>query len=399
MATLRQTIERQREIGRLPQSGIVSVKSLHQNFRPSPAGSTRALILKMFEGVSKKLPWAVILCRFKGEAPNPDLEVPIERFYRGIFTPGSGGLVEYWRDVSLGSIDIIGSKVSPQWVELEILRSQAGGIGRTAMVNFAIGAAKRNGFNPVDGFHSQIAIIIHNWSNDDPQRPSGTPTWTDDDPLKPWWNTWIDGSSDGKTVCLTPWHDGNVTAHEMGHVFGMNHDVDSDLDTDYKDPCCIMSQNGPFNHPTWNRNFGPAICLPHLMQKDWMYKRRVFFDDGGWMAQTEGITLPLAPISRPAARANLGIKLAYRRNETNWDYYLEYVIANEWNQGLPGAPYLFIRRMSPKYGGTPAYLGFIQVPADVGTIAEFVEPSGNVRFQVELTNLRGPIIKVKVKKL
>lgn len=399
MATLRQTIERQREIGRLPQSGVVSFKSLHQIFHPTPSGSTRALILKMFEGVTKKLPWAVILCRFKGEIPNPTLEAPIEQFYKGIFTAGSGGLIEYWQDVSLGSIDIVGSKVSPQWVELEILRSQAGGIGRTAMVNFAIEAAKRNGFNPVDGFHSQIAIIIHNWSNDDPQRPPGTPTWKDDDPLKPWWNTWIDGSSDGKTVCLTPWHDGNVTAHEMGHVFSMNHDVDSDLETDYMDPCCIMSQNGPFNHPPWNRNFGPAICLPHLMQKDWMYKRRVFFDNGDWLLKPNGITLPLAPISRPNARANLGIKLSFKKNNADWDYYLEYVIANEWNRGLPGAPYLFIRRMSPKYGGTPAYLGFVQVPADVGTNAEFVEPSGNVSFQVELTNLRGPIIKVKAKKL
>jgi hypothetical protein len=185
----------------------------------------------------------------------------------------------------------------------------------------------------------------------------------------------------------------------MGHVFEMNHDVDSDLETDYRDPCCIMSQNGAFNHPVWKRNFGPAICLPHLMQKDWMYKRRVFFDDGGWMTQTEGISLPLAPISRPSARANLGIKLAYKRNEISWDYYLEYMIPTEWNQGVPGAPYLFIRRMSPKYGGTPAYLGAIPIPSSAGKTAAWTEPSGMVRFQVELTNLPGPIIKVTAKKL
>jgi len=399
MATLRQTIERQREIGRLPQSGVVGLKGLHQNFNPNPRGSTRALISKMFEGVSKKLPWAVILCRFKGEAPNTSREQPIEQFYREAFTSGKGGLIEYWRDASLGAIDISGSKVSPQWVELEIPRSKGGGIGRTAMVDLAIKAAKRNAFDPVNGFHSQIAVITHKWSNDDPLRPPGTPSWTDDDPLKPWWPTWIDGSSDGKTVCLTPEHDGNVTAHEMGHVFGMNHDVDSDLDTDYRDPCCIMSQNGPFNHPVWNRNFGPALCLPHLLQKDWMYKRRVFTDNGGWMTQPDGITLPLAPISRPGARANLGIKLAFKRGDAAWDYYLEYVIANEWNRGLPGAPYLFVRRMVPKYGGTPAYLGPIHIPAEIGKIAELVEPSGNVRFQVSLTNLPGPIIKVKAKKL
>jgi hypothetical protein len=268
------------------------------------------------------------------------------------------------------------------------------------MVNLAIKAAKDKGINPIDGFYSQIVIVNHNWSDDDPQRPLGTPTWKVDDPLKPWWPTWIDGSSDGRTVCLTPPFDGNITAHEMGHVFGMNHDVGSDLQTDYSDPCCIMSQNGSFVHPNWQVNFGPAICLPHLLQQDWMYKRRVHFEDGDWMLQTKGITLPLAPVSRPGARANLGIKLAYHNDVDSWEYYLEYIIATQWNQGLPGAPYLFIRRMSPKYDkGTPAYLGSIHILSTVGKTAEWIEPLGNVRFQTELTNLPGPIIKVNAKKL
>lgn len=395
--TLVQTVERLRNNGSLPTTGPVCIRELNDRFRPDSC-SVRALMSKMLEGLPVKLPWAIILCRFKGEAPNPAMEVPTEKFFREIFTAGTGGLVEYWRDASLAAIEITGSQVS-QWIELSIFRSQAGGIGRTAMVNLAIQAAKSRGFNPVDGFHSQIAIVTHNWSNDDPQRPPGTPTWQNDDPLKPWWPTWIDGSSDGKIVCLTPPYDGDITAHEMGHVFGMNHDVDSDLQTDYKDPCCIMSQNGSFVQPRWQVNFGPAICLPHLMQQGWMYNRRVFVDNGDWMSQPDGIILPIAPITCPGAHANLGIKLAYKRGDNSWDYYLEYVIATEWNQGLPGAPYLFIRRMSPKYGGTPAYLGAIPVPSAIGKVAEWIEPSGNVRFQVEKTGLPGPILKAGAKML
>jgi hypothetical protein len=174
--------------------------------------------------------------------------------------------------------------------------------------------------------------------------------------------------------------------------------------SDYSDPCCIMSQNGPFIHPTWHRNFGPAVCLPHLMQRDWMYQRRVYYDDGGWLSQPDGITLPLAPISHPSARANLGIKLAYNQDATNWDYYLEYVIPTEWNRGVGGAPYLFIRRIVANavdpatgrgVGPRPAYLGAI----GVGRTVEFVEPSGNVKFRAELTDLPGPILKVSAKKL
>jgi hypothetical protein len=357
----------------------------------------------------RKHPWAVILCRFKGSPPDPALEAPIEQFYREAFTPGSGGLVEYWRDASLGSIDISDSRVFPpvlgEWVEVDIPRSAAGGTppngpGRSGLVDYAIKAAKDKGFDPVNGFYSQIAIYTQNWSNDDPGRLAvedktgrRIPNWQPDDPLKPWWPTWIDGSADGRSpakVTLTPPHNGNITAHEMGHGLGMQHDMAPDLIREYADPCCIMSQNGPFKNPKWGRPFGPAVCLQHLVQRGWMFKDRVYYDDGGWMAQPDGITLPLAPLSRPIARANLGIKLAYKQGASNWDYYLEYVIPTEWDQGVPGAPYVFIRRLATISDGEerPVYLGNIQI----GKTTEFVEPSGNVRFRAELTDLPGPIM-------
>jgi hypothetical protein len=352
--------------------------------------------------LSEKRPWAVILCRFKGSPPDLALEQPIENFFREAFTPGSGGFVEYWRDASLGSIDITGSRVFG-WIEVEIPRDKAGGApdsmppgpGRRGLATYAINAVKRQeGEDALNGFLGPIAIYTQNWSK------AGAPPGADWQ-TPGWYQFWIDGSEDPATgrVVLTPPHDGNITAHEMGHGFGMNHDVDSDLDTDYRDPCCIMSQNGPFIHPKWQRNFGPAVCLPHLMQRDWMYKRRVYYDNGAWLSQPDGITLSLAPITRPIARANLGIKLAYNEGDAAWDYYLEYVIPTEWNRGVRGAPLFFIRRIAPKYGGTPAYLGSIAVPTAIGTMAEFVEPSGNVRFQVELIDLQGPILKVNVKKL
>jgi hypothetical protein len=129
-----------------------------------------------------------------------------------------------------------------------------------------------------------------------------------------------------------------------------------------------------------------------------MYKRRVYYDGGGWLSQPEGIALPLAPITDPMARANLGIKLAYKQGETTWDYYLEYVRATGWNKGI-GKSFLFIRRMAPKYGGTPAILGSVVVPSDLGVKADFLEPSGNVRFQVERLDADGRKVKVGAKKL
>ncbi len=396
MGTLRQAIERQRERGMTVSDGSISIGNLQRQFQPSPFGSARALIAKMLEGTTTNFPWAVILCRFKGSSPNSTLEEPIEKFYREIFTPRTGGLVEYWRDVSLGAIDISGSRVFG-WLEIDIPRDKAAGVppagpGRSGLVDAAIRAVQSKGDDPLNGFHSQIAVYTQNWSKDG--APAGadwsTPEWS---PF------WIDGSSDKRgKVTLTPPHNGNITAHEMGHGFGMEHDVGSDLNTDYSDPCCIMSQNNSFTNPTWQRAFGPALCLPHLMQRDWMYKRRVYYDDGGWLSQPEGITLPLAPIDRLSARANLGLKLAYKRDEDAWDYYLEYVQPTNWNQGIQKS-FLMVRRIAPKYGGTPAFLGSVEIPMSPGIKAEFLEPSGNVRFQVEMTDLQGPILKVNAKKL
>lgn len=395
MPTLIQVVERLRENGRLPKNGAISVRDLQQRFQPTPLPSTRALLLKMLDQISEKRPWAVILCRFQGSPPNPATEEPVEQFYRGAFTPGTGGFVEYWRDVSLGVIDITGSRVFG-WVEVEIPRDKAGGTpesvppgpGRSGLINYAINAVKRSaGNDALNGFLGPIAVYTQNWSKD------GAPVGADWS-TPGWFPFWIDGSADGSgRIGVTPPHNGNITAHEMGHVFGMHHDVGPDLNSDYMDPCCVMSQNNPFLHPTWQRPFGPAVCLPHLLQKGWMYAHRVYFDDGGWLSQPTGITLPLAPIDRPGAHANLGIKLTYKSGEKNWDYYLEYVRPTTWNQAV-NKSFLIVRRMAPKYGGTPAFLGLLEIPGSSGQYAEFLEGSGNVKFRVTLTALPGPIIQV-----
>lgn len=335
-------------------------------------------------------PWSVILCRFKNDPADPAREGPVEHFFKEAFTPNTGGLVEYWVQASLGAVDITGSRVF-DWVEVDLTRSDAGGKSRSVLIDAAIRAAQRRGDDPLTGFHSQISVYTRNFSKD------GAPPGADwRDPA--WAPFWIDGSADGRgKVNLTPPFNGNITAHEMGHGFGMGHDVGNDLTTatDYSDPACIMSQNGPFIQPPWNVEFGPAICLPHMVQKGWLPPGRLYIDDGNWM-QNGGATIPLAPISAPQARANLGIRLRNIRAHPAWDYYLEFCNPTGWNRGVPGSPYLLIRRLVNVPGGEqrPAYLMAIAVAQAVGSNATAVEPSGNVRFTIEMSNLPGPILKV-----
>jgi hypothetical protein len=390
MATFLQAVERARNDGELPVTGAVSLRDLDRRYDPLPHGSGRALIDKMYRKAAK-VPWAVILCRFKGEAADPAREGPVERLYHEAFRSRTGGLVEYWRDVSLGKVDVSASRVFG-WVEVDIPRNKANtgsGTTRSTLVDAAIRAVRLAGDDPLTGYHSQLSVYIENWSI------NGVPPGLDwSDPV--WGKYWIDGSADGRgKVSLTPPHNGNITAHEMGHSFGMGHDLGPNLIAEYQDPCCVMSQQNAFTHPTWNVAFGPAVCLPHLVQRGWMYPRRLYVDGGNWMTLPDGISLPLAALNDPSARANLGIKLSFARGPgTAWDYYLQYVTPTDWNRGL-GNSFVFIRRMAP-YGNaqTPAHLGTIEVPATTGVTNQFVEPSGNVRFTVERFDSQARILRV-----
>lgn len=394
MATLQQAIEANRERGTLPRTRVVSVNDLHRRFHPGTRGSTRALILKMFEAISARKPWAIILCRFKGAAPHPS-EPDVEALYRRMFRPGSGGLIEYWRDVSLGNIDITGSRIFG-WIKVDIPRDKAGGNrrsnpvgpGRAGLVDAAIRAVLAEDPRALDGFHGQISVYNENWSSDDvpvAQQFAGSPFW-------------IDGSAEGRKVNLTPPHAVDIVAHEMGHGFDMSHDVNFDSTVHYADPCCIMSQRPLFNRDGWTSLFGPAICLPHLVQQNWMYRQRMFGDNGSWMAARDGINVRLAQISDPGADANLGGMLAMFKGDDKWDYYLEYARPTAWNRGL-SRDFVFIRQIRPSdVGLTAAILGTVVVPAG-GKAGEFVEPIGNVRFEARHTDAGGRVVSVNIRKL
>ena len=170
VTSLRAAIEAARSRGMLPPAGPVGAVQLFDRFRPGPPRSVVALMDAMYGAVGQRRPFAVILCRFKGAAPDPVLENPIKQFFDDVFRPGSGGLVEFWRDASLASIDIRGSRVFG-WVEIDLEQSKAGGTrelggpGREGLIAAAISAARQSGVDPLTGFAGQIAVLTHDFAD------------------------------------------------------------------------------------------------------------------------------------------------------------------------------------------------------------------------------------------
>lgn len=331
---------------------------------------------------AEKRPWAVILCRFKGLQGDAN----VEKMFREMFTPGSGGLLDYWHDVTHGALDVDGTRVFG-WVELDLLRKDAA-IGRAKLIDAAIAAARKAGLDPVTGFHKQIAVFTHDFTKD------GAPPGKDwQDPA--WAPFWIDGSADGSGRVSAPphGHNGSFLAHEMGHGMGFDHDLAADLTTHYGDETCIMSAMGVkhFSHPKWKVPFGPAMSLSQLAVKGWTRARRVLRVDKGWTKA--GISFELAAMSDPKIAAYLGAILP-KDAAGAWDYDLEYVRPIGWNRAQ--GPLLAIRRRS---GGTGALLGKLAVPAAVGGKASWTEPSGKVKFEVEALRADQRVIKVKATKV
>ncbi|HEU4387234.1 MAG TPA: hypothetical protein VFV34_05515, partial [Blastocatellia bacterium] len=58
--------------------------------------------------VKGRIPWAVVLCRFNDLPP---LSTPISQFNDFVAGAGKGGVFDYFKDVSFGTIDLTGSRV------------------------------------------------------------------------------------------------------------------------------------------------------------------------------------------------------------------------------------------------------------------------------------------------
>ncbi len=326
--------------------------------------------------IPEQRPYAVMLCKFKDQQPDPKLE----KYFREIFTPGTGGLIEYWHDVSLGAVDVSGSRVFG-WIELDVVRMDLEkdhlNHSRAGLINLAIAATQKAGFD-ITGFPNKIAVFTHNYTRDvQCTNVCG--------------HFWLDGSFSGGNVSAPPhMHSGSVLAHEMGHGLGF---PDDDV---YNDKYCIMSAGRvlSFAHPVWNNVlFGPTMSFPQLAIKNWTLPGRVLTVNSNWVNATTATNFMLAPMSDRKIDACIGVILPADDGNSVGDYYLEYQRSIGWNQSIPAS--LVIRR---RKDGTASLLGEVLVPTVLGGKTKWLEPWGNVNFEVEKIRNDDRVIRVSVSK-
>jgi hypothetical protein len=100
-------------------------------------------------------PWAVVLCTTTGGNPAPAW--PSVSYMQDLVTPGTGGLADYWRDISHGLLDLTGSKVFG-WYKIAAAPGDLPGIGRGDLVGRAKTAAANAGVD-LSGFEHVLAVV------------------------------------------------------------------------------------------------------------------------------------------------------------------------------------------------------------------------------------------------
>jgi len=197
----------------------------------APAPRTLAVAAPL--AVSGAQPWVTLLCKFADSDDEPQPPA----YFSAMLSNTTGRLDHYWREVSYGNIDLVGSEVGG-WFKLPHPRSyyvpddEGCNDGTRADLDTlwsdcTAAADKEIDFSPFVGINT-----MYNGDLDGCAWGGGHYA-TLDGVHKLWYSTWE-----------RPWGYANEAplAHEMGHGFGLPHANNSDGDGDpYDNPWDVMS--------------------------------------------------------------------------------------------------------------------------------------------------------------
>jgi hypothetical protein len=266
-------------------------------------------------------PWAILRCKFKDDTITEPFTT--QRFEELFTSSGADkfNMVDYFRDMSHGLLDLSGSKVFG-WFTLDQNRSDYTGSGanqqgREDLIAWARQKAIANNV-PLSQFFS--VVVCMNVPTDLFGGGSGVVC----DDARGTDSFGVPGMSN-----LAP----STLGQEMGHVYGLNHSRADGSSADYQDQWDVMSTAAAFmaNHPYFTDRdqrgravfrIGPGLNAANMWSRGWLDLSRVWTADG-----TEyGTTVYL----RPLHRRDLPGYLAARVGQ----YFFEFRVPELWDAAI-----------------------------------------------------------------
>src|SRR5215831_19054496 len=265
------------------------------------------------------VPLAILLCRYS-DSPAP-LHDP-QYFADMYVNRGTGGVADYFNDVSYGNIDFAGSVVKGWYVE-------TGKTWEQALQQDQMSQANRN--IAFDDCVSRAA--------NDPTAPftvpSGYRTIVITNPAIDAWGR------DGAALL----QEGNPVVeatHEMGHAMGMFHPFGNTnaalggAPGEYDDGWDMMGQGqGKNDFPIATTRFGNAtvgMAGPQLDRAGWIPYPRVYtFGQGG----EQSTTLTLAALNHPEVGGTILARIPFDPGDLQHYYTVELRTPDGWDAGIP----------------------------------------------------------------
>jgi hypothetical protein len=265
--------------------------------------------------VSGSTKWAVLLCKTSDHPEEPKDTT----FFRNLFTEdgsGLGGMFDYWRDMSYGTITLAGSQVKG-WYTMPQTLAQLNALSRQDKIRACVAAGSADFHNPGTNFYA-IAVMFNTPSVDSGAAGSANLTFNGVTKVYP--------VLDLASSVWTP----TFTAHEMGHLYGLSHSWSRRPDIEYGDPYDIMSA---MRVKTFTRSLplfgdsGPGLTAVYRDALGWIPQDRIY------SSPLVTATIPLAPLEQPNASGYLMAKVfAFGRSDRY--YTVEFHRATGWDQGL-----------------------------------------------------------------
>jgi hypothetical protein len=262
-------------------------------------------------------PWAILLCQFSDASSPPSL--PRQRFEELYTSQGSGKLnmVDFFRDMSHGALDLSGSKVFG-WHTLrqkvsEYVGSGGNPQGRRDLIQWARQAAADAGDN-LSPFSNRV-LVITNPPTDLFGGPDGAVSG--------------DGRDSAGMSSVSP----SLMGQEMGHVYGLDHSWGRGRE--YGDEWDIMStrNSSMAPHPIFTDpdaqgrpifRLGPGLNAANMSGRGWLDSSRV------WQASDEesSMVVKLRPLHRRDLQGFLCARVG--------PYFFEFRVKERWDAGIPG---------------------------------------------------------------
>lgn len=267
-------------------------------------------------------PWAIVLCKFKDDQSEPFPRSHYERLFTAAGR-GSMNMVDFFSDVSHGSVDVGGSRVFG-WFTLDKKVADYKGsgpnqAGRQEGMDWAKDAARNAGVN-LSTFAGVVACMnapCDLWGG-------GGQVFTSGQETRP-----------------------SIIGQEMGHGFGLDHSRMNGSTADYGDRWDTMSTANAWMAASAEYGLiGPGLNAWNMRGRGWLDESRVWRSSSPWLDETIEL--------RPLHRRDLPGLLAA---ELPGGYLVEFRANAGWDAAIPN-PAILVHRFQgnrsyimPKLGG------------------------------------------------